>query len=172
MRYQITDNKKKLLIGVVVIIIMAITPFLFYFYKIVPKGVTSWDFLFFTIESNGFKSVQIFSHAFFTKLTFVISFSIWFITCKYWWKWVLLIPLVMFLFQLTGVLNQNIKYIDEYDFWYSLPVTIPVLGFLLWLRKKLNFYTNALDIKDDIDNKITDLQKEELTKLTQEIYDQ
>ncbi|TSE08754.1 hypothetical protein [Aquimarina algiphila] len=162
MRFQITDKKTKLISGVIVIIVLAMTPLLFYLYKIVPKGTTSWQFLTFTMETKGFRSVQIFIHAFFTKFTFVLSFSVWFLTCKHWWKWVLLIPLTMFLFQLTGVVNQNIEYIDEYDFWYSLPVTIPVLVFLIILRNRLKFYNDALDLKEQLDKEILELKKENL----------
>lgn len=160
-KFQITDKNLKLLIGVGIVLIMILTPFLFYLYKIIPASVKTWETPFFTIETNGFNSVQIFIHALFTKLTFVISFSVWFLTCKYWWRWVLLVPLTMFLFQLTGVVNQNISYIDEYDFWYSLPVTIPVIISLVYIRNKMKFYSTGLDLKEQIDQEINSLKKDE-----------
>ena len=149
-----------MLIGVGIAIILILSPFLFYLYRYAPHDSKEWKFLFFTIHSGGFNSVQIFIHALFTKFLYVLLTSIWFLTAKYWWRYAILVPLTMFLFQLSGVINFSIQYIDEYDFWYSLLIVIPVVIFLIWLSGKLRFYTTALDIREQINEELESIQKE------------
>ncbi len=69
-------------------------------------------------------------------------------------------PLTLFLFQLTGVINQNLEYIDNYDFWYSLPVVIPIICFLIYIRNKIKFYTESIDLKEELDTEIEKLNNE------------
>ena len=141
-------------------ILLILSPFLFYLYRLAPQNSEMWETSLFTINSGGFSSVQSFIHALFTKFLFVLLLSIWFLTAKYWWKFAILVPLTMFLFQLSGVLNQKIQYIDEYDFWYSLPIVIPLIALLFWFSRKLRFYTTALDIRAQIDKELDSLKKE------------
>lgn len=143
--------------GIGIILILVSIPYLFYFYKYAPnEGV--WETNYFTISSGGFRTVKGFVHALFTKIIFFISFSIWFLTCRHWWKYAILVPLTLFLFQLSGVLNQQLDYIDEYDFWYSLPIVIPIIILILFLSRKLKFYIEAIDLKDKIEAEIKSLR--------------
>lgn len=155
-----TDRRRRFLIGGSIATILILSPFLFYFYKYAPPDSKEWKWLFFTIQSGGFNSVQLFIHALFSKLLFVILLSIWFLTTSYWWKYAILVPLTMFLFQLSGVINFSIQYIDEYDFWYSLPVVVPIIVFLIWLSKKLNFYSTAMDLREQIDQELESIRKQ------------
>lgn len=159
MKFQRTDRKVKLFFGGSIALLLILSPFLFYLYRLAPQDSNYWKTPLFSISSGGFGSVQSFAHAFFTKLLFIIYFTIWFLTAKDWWKYAILVPLTMFLFQLSGVINYSIQYIDEYDFWYSLPVVMPVIVFLIWLSRKLRFYNKALDIKEQIDKELQAIQK-------------
>lgn len=133
MKFRQTDRKKELLKGVVIILILISTPFLFYIYTFAPFDSKEWDTVFGRIGSGGFDNVKSFLHALFTKITFVILTTIWFLSSKNWWKYAILVPLTMFLFQLSGVVNYQLQFIDEYDFWYSLPFILPILFFLILL---------------------------------------
>ena len=68
-----------------------------------------------------------------------------------------MIPVTLLIFQITGVVNHAVSYIDEFDFWYSLPLVIPVIILLYLLSKKLNAYANALDVKKEIENELEKL---------------
>lgn len=160
MKFPLTVRKKKLYAGVSIIIFLVITPFLFYLYRFAPSDTNVMETKFFIINSGGFKSVQGFTHALFTKLTLVFLVTLWFLTCRHWWKWSLLVPLTLFLFQLTGVINHALEYIDNYDFWYSLPVVIPVICFLVYIKNKIRFYTDSIDLKEELDTEIEKLNHE------------
>jgi len=109
------------------------TPFLFYLYKFAPSEAQEWDTVFGKIHSGGFGNVQAYLHALFTKIVFVLLTGIWFLTSNNWWKYAILIPFTTFLFQLSGVVNYKLQYIDEFDFWYSLPVVLPILFFIVYI---------------------------------------
>ncbi|GGG37178.1 hypothetical protein GCM10011344_42510 [Dokdonia pacifica] len=154
-----TDRKKRLIIGGVIAFLLAITPFLFYLYKYAPDNSKTWETSLFTFESKGFNNAQNYIHALFTKITFVIITALWFITAKHWWRWAILIPLIMFLFQLLGVINYQVSYMDEFDFWYSLPIIMPIVVFLIWISRELNKIIGDLDLKDEIEEELESYTK-------------
>lgn len=160
--FRQTGRRKRLIVGGVIAIILAITPFLFYLYKYAPDNSKTWETALFTFKSNSFDNAQTYIHALFTKITFVIITTLWFITSKDWWKWAILIPLTMFLFQLLGVINYQVKYVDEFDFWYSLPVIMPIIVFLIWISRELNKTIGDLDLKDEIEEELENYTKNNL----------
>lgn len=154
-RFRQTDKKRSIFIGVLLSMVLTATPFLFYIYQFAPADSTQWETSFGTIKASGFNSVQSFLHALFTKATFVLLLGIWFLTARNWWKYAILIPLTMFLFQFIGVLNVELEYIDEYDFWYSLPIIIPILLFLIFISIRLSTKQDiSASLKDEVDHEI------------------
>ncbi len=137
MKFRVTDRNKNIYVGVVISFILIATPFLFYIYKFAPSDSKEWDTIFGTLKSSGFANMQAYMHALFTKVTFVTLTVIWFLTAKNWWKYAILVPLTMFLFQLSGIINYELQYIDEYDFWYSLPFILPIIAFLIYLSYRI-----------------------------------
>jgi len=138
-KYRQTDKRRSsILLGVLLAIILMATPFLFYLYKFAPSDSKVWETPFGTIESGEFKSAQIYLHALVTKLTFIILTATWFLTSRNWWKYAILVPLTMFLFQLSGVINYKISYIDEFDFWYSIPVILPIIFLLIFISYRIS----------------------------------
>ena len=154
-KFRQTDKKHKIRNGVLLTILLITTPFVFYFYKFAPAESDKWETIFGTIDSGGFGSVQSYMHALFTKITFIILTATWFLTSQNWWKYAILVPLTMFLFQLSGVINYKIQYIDEFDFWYSLPVILPILFFLIYISyrigRRIPMHHN---LKDEVDEEI------------------
>jgi len=162
-KFRQTNKKRRILTGVLLSILLVATPFLFYFYKYAPVEATEWETIFGTISSGGFSSVQSYMHALFTKLTFILLTGTWFLTSGNWWKYAILIPLTMFLFQLSGVINYKIQYIDEFDFWYSLPVILPILFFLIYISYRIGKRTSeSKDLKEQVDEEISNIFSDDL----------
>jgi hypothetical protein len=161
-KFHQTDRKKSLLTGVFLSLLIIATPFLFYIYKYAPDA-TEWDTIFGTIRASGFSNVQTYMHAVFTKFTFILLTTIWFLTSKNWWKYAILVPLVMFLFQFIGVLNYELQYIDEVDFWYSLPIILPILIFLIYISYRISKNESySSDLMTEVDDEIKKLKGEDL----------
>ncbi len=154
MRSRRTGRKRQFFIGGVIALLLAITPFIFYLYKFAPDDSKVWETAIFTFESKGFSNVQNFIHALFTKITFIVITTLWFITSKDWWKWAILIPLTMFLFQFLGVINYQISYIDDFDFWYALIIIAPILMFIIWIGYELNKTIGDIDLREEIEEEL------------------
>ncbi len=162
-KYHQTDKKRRIIKGVLLSALLVATPFLFYFYKNAPAEASEWHTWLGTIKSGGFGSVQSYMHALFTKLTFILLTTVWFLTSRNWWKFAILIPLTMFLFQLSGVINYKIQYIDEFDFWYSLPVILPILFFLIYISYRIGKReTPGVDLKEEVDEEINNIFSDNL----------
>jgi hypothetical protein len=143
-------------------LLLIATPFLFYVYKYAPN-TKEWDTIFGTIRANGFIDVNSYMHAVFTKVTFIMLTTIWFLTSNNWWKYAILVPLVMFLFQFLGVLNFELEYIDEFDFWYSLPIILPILFFLIYISFLISKKeSDSPDLMTEVDDEIKKMLSEDL----------
>jgi len=163
-KFRQTDKRKsKILIGVLLSALLVATPFLFYIYKYAPSDSKEWGTIFGTIHSGGFVSVQIYMHALFTKITLVMLTGIWFLTSRNWWKYAILVPFTTFLFQLSGVVNAQLEYIDEFDFWYSLPVVLPILFFIVYISYVISKKKDGEDeLKKAVDQEIKKILSDDL----------
>ncbi|MAT89956.1 MAG: hypothetical protein CMC35_04620 [Flavobacteriaceae bacterium] len=150
--------------GVFLSFLLIATPFLFYIYKYAPTDSKEWNTIVGTINAGNFAHAQSYMHALFTKVTFVLMTGIWFLTSKNWWKYAILVPLTMFLFQLAGVINHKNDYIDEFDFWYSLPIILPILIFLIYISYQIGkrSESNTMDLKDQVDDEISKIFSDKL----------
>tara|TARA_R110002126_G_scaffold110951_2_gene248687 strand:+ start:363 stop:815 length:453 start_codon:yes stop_codon:yes gene_type:complete len=140
--------------GVIIGIFLAITPFIFYAYRLIPETTEQISFFGLTIKAGAYGNINYYAYYFLTKMVFLSCFSIWFVTCRHWWRFVILVPLAMLIFQVVGIVNTSISYIDEFDFWYSLPVVVPVLTILIYVAKRMRFYVVAMDLMDEIDDEL------------------
>lgn len=68
----------------------------------------------------------------------------------------------MFLFQLTGVVNYKIEYIDEFDFWYSLPIILPILVLLIYISYIAGKKSSEDQLKREVDDEIKKLLNDDL----------
>ena len=94
---------KNLFAGSLVVIVIAITPLLFYSYKSFPD-VKIWETSFFTAET-AFRSWFDYTWYLANKIIPLLLLFIWFFTCKHWWHWILLIPIGMYSFQIWGLIR-------------------------------------------------------------------
>ncbi len=162
MKSRLTDRKKDLLKGGVISLILISTPFLFYIYKYAPADQTSWETFIGTFEAGQFSSVQVYFHALFTKVTFVILTGLWFMTSRSWWKYAILVPFTMFLFQLSGVIKFQVKYMDEYDFWDALPFILPIIFFLAFISHRLSKRSSRSTLNDEAEEEIKNMFSDEI----------
>ncbi|MGE5944086.1 MAG: hypothetical protein ACM31G_07085 [Flavobacteriales bacterium] len=149
-----TGRSTQFFCGLVLCVFIISSPYLFYLYRAPQPGAQTWETTFFTINANGFYDVSSYLHAVFTKIALVFLTSISFLKINDWWKWSLLVPLIMFLFQLYGVLNAQWVLFDVYDFWYSLIPTIPIITILVYMAIKIKSKINNLDLLDMVDEEI------------------
>src|SRR5690606_2435185 len=84
-----------LLLGSIIALSIAFSPYLFYLYEIFPDGPV-WENSFFTYESKTYRSVLAAAWTYLGKITPLFLLLIWFLTCKHWWYHAILIPISMY----------------------------------------------------------------------------
>ena len=78
---------------------------------------------------------------------------IWFFTCRHWWYHALLVPIVMFLFQLISALNFDARYTDEFDIIWLLPLMAIIFPSIYLIRarmfNKINDHDKTMEELED-----------------------
>ena len=150
---------KNLFAGSLVVIIIAITPLLFYSYKSFPD-VKIWETSFFTAET-AFRSWFDYTWYLANKIIPLLLLFIWFFTCKHWWHWILLIPIGMYSFQIWGLIQEN-EGVDEIELYYVFPIMMIVVPSVYLIRAKLFNTLRGTDLKafeEELGNNKTLLQQ-------------
>lgn len=145
-------TSSSLVTGSIIALIIAATPYIFYTYKSFPDTQV-WETFLFTYEANWYQKVSTTAWTLMSKMIPLFLLTIWFFTCKHWWYHVILIPMGMFLFQSITVINDDIQYTDETEFWYVLPIMLIIVPFVYLMRVKLFKTINSEDL-DDLEEEI------------------
>ena len=64
-------------------------------------------------DSKYYDNVRIFAWTLMTKILTLIFLSLWFITCKHWWRLVILVPIIIESYKIADILNDDLRYIDD-----------------------------------------------------------
>ncbi len=151
-------NRKEFLKDIGVISLILLTPLLFYVYLLFPES-SKLETPFFTINTKYYEDIQVFIWTFSIKISFILMFSVWYLTCKHWWRICLLIPIIFFLNQLIVVINDELQNADHYEFGISFAISIPIIVVLLVLSKKLKYYSESKSLAEELDLEINQLFK-------------
>ncbi|MDT0294996.1 hypothetical protein ACFQ3R_05630 [Mesonia ostreae] len=152
--HKITSNQSKkrisssLVTGSIIAFVIAATPYIFYLYESFPEDISTWETFFFNYEAKWYGRVYISVWTMMAKFIPLLLLIIWFFTCKHWWYHVILIPMGMFFFQLLSVINDDMQYTDETEFWYVLPIMLVIVPFVYLMRVKLFKSINSQDLDD------------------------
>lgn len=146
------------MIGSVVALLIAITPYLFYSYEYFPNGPIFKTWLF-TYESKYQESVSLAMWIYLGKLIPLSLLVLWFFTCKHWWYHIILIPMAMYVFQLVSLFVEDTAYFDEVEIYWMIPIMLTIVPFVYLIRLKL-FDKHVLGI----DLEAMDMELEALKK--------
>ncbi len=147
-------------LGSLIALIIAISPYLFYLYESFPR-TQKWETVLITFETSKYPTLYHYAWFLFSKFIPLLLLSIWFFTCKHWWYHVILIPLSMYFFQLLSVINDDVKYIDEFEIYYIIPVMMVVVPVVYFIRIKLfDKYIHGIDL-DKIDAELKEYEEKE-----------
>jgi len=141
--------RKRLIIESIAIFFIISSPFIFkahdYFSRDPDATV---NFLGFTIDSNGFKNLNVYMWYLVGKIIPFYLLLIWFFTCKHWWYHILLIPICMYAFQLFEVVVSEDDFIDTENILWLLPVCMVVIPFVYFVRVKLyDKHVHGIDLE-------------------------
>ena len=157
------NRKSILLVNTILALIISFTPFLLYLHMLIPEESVDYDTIFGTIKGGAFNSAQVYVYMLCSKLVPLLLLIFLFISNKHWWSYAILIPIATYLFQFLSVLlNTESTIVDEVEFIYVLPIMVIVLVPLFFIRKNLQMYIAALDLKKEMDEVIATSENKQL----------
>ncbi|MBD3862039.1 hypothetical protein IEG06_01155 [Olleya marilimosa] len=160
---NLTDRKLKSLLtgnrtfilGSIIATCIAATPYIFYFYESVPDKKV-WNTFLFTYDSQFYNSAQAGVWTIIGKLTPLYLLIIWFFTCRHWWYHALLIPIIMYIFQLVNVINEDLKYVDKHQFKYLIFLMAIIIPSIYLVRARIFNRLNTVDKTiQDLEDELT-----------------
>lgn len=128
-------DRKSLFHGGITVIIIALSPFVFYAYDSFPASQV-WETPFGLLET-GFKSWVVFAWYLLGKIVPLGLLLLWFFTCRHWWHWIILVPIAMYAFQIWAVLRESRGAVDELELVYIVPLLFVLVPFVYLIRAKL-----------------------------------
>ncbi|MEM6722162.1 MAG: hypothetical protein AAF611_22735 [Bacteroidota bacterium] len=157
---QATSYKKKLFIDTIIIIFIAVSPFIAYSYLAAPKAEI-WDISFFTITKNGFSNTFVAMWIYVGKLVPLYLMIFWFVTCKHWWYHIILVPITLYGFQFFSALSKGSNLIDENESIWVIIVLMVIAPIVYILRLRLyDRYVLGIDLKK-IDAELDEYERKE-----------
>jgi len=140
-----------LLLGSIIAFSIAFSPYLFYLYEIFPDGPI-WENSFFIYESKYYENVMTAMWTYFGKIMPLFLLLIWFFTCKHWWYHSILVPIIMYAYQLIVTFYQdfylNTYYIDTDGLIYLAPFFIGILIIVYLVRTQIFDRIYGIDLSE------------------------
>ncbi len=155
--FRQTDNRKTIIIGSIIGIFIAISPYLFYLHESVPNNKV-WNTSLFTYQSNFYHDANIAMWVLTGKLLPLIYLVIWFFTNRHWWYHSLLVPITMYIYQLSSFFFDETKLLDEFQLLYMVPIMALIIPSIYLVKARM---FNQLN---DANKTLEELEKEFMIK--------
>ena len=157
----------KLALSSLLLVLLAL---LFAFHWI-PENETSSIVFGIEVGSFGFRDSSTFFFYASNKMVLCVLGLIWFATCRYWWRWAILSPVLFYLYQFWE-LFQSINDIDSTGNLKVLPLALlaAIVVAILWkLIRSISITRDYRQIlKIELDKNLEQFSREEMqNKLTQ-----
>ncbi len=147
LKNQRVIKRKSLFYGVLIVILIAVSPLIALLYKSFPS-VQRWETFFGTYESGYYEAIDVLAWVLFQKLVPLYLLIIWFLTCRHWWYHALIIPIVMYIIQIYTTLGDDFEFIDSNEYYILVPVIVGVLAFSYGIRNKIFDRIYGIDLEN------------------------
>ncbi len=128
---------------------IVVSPFVFNLHEYISDDPTATiNFLGISIDKNGFPNINVYVWFLLGKFVPFYLLLIWFFTCQHWWYHIIIIPLLMYAFQIFEGVFSDDKFIDTENVLWLLPVCMVVIPFVYFIRIKLyDKHVHGIDLE-------------------------
>lgn len=154
MKKQVNDSttraeaRKRFFIETFAVFFVIISPFVFKAHQYLsgdPEATIT--VLGYVIDRNGFADLNTYGWFLLSKIVPFYLLLIWFFTCKHWWYHTILIPVIMYAFQIFEVVYSDGNIVDTKNILWLLPVCMVVVPFVYLIRIRLyDRYVHGIDL--------------------------
>ncbi len=164
-------TKRKIILESIFVLFIAITPFLYKIHTYFPEDPEATvSFLGFTLDDGGFGYVAMYIWFISSKVIPLYLMVIWFMTAKNWWYHIILIPIIMYAFQLFEVLFDSDDYVDTENIWWIIPILMIIIPIVYFIRIRLyDKYVHGIDL-EAMEAELKSLKKKQEEKENRKIH--
>jgi hypothetical protein len=153
-------KKNRKIFEVTSIILLASIPFLYILTRLIPNGPQSYSLGWFYVHDHGFEDLSSFVWYITLKIFLLIPLLIWFISSRTWWRYAILVPIILYTYQLWETLKNESKTIDQFELFKAAPAILFILGLILFLSNRIKYQYKIYDVYLDIIKDINILLEE------------
>jgi hypothetical protein len=150
------------LVDLVVIMLIIITPILFFIYNLIPQNIKVIETYYFALEAGYYETINAIVWQLSLKFLSSTIFILWFLTCKHWWRYFLLISIAFELYKLYSVLNEIFS-TEPLQLANASKFILIIMMLLLLISYKMNYFSFkksfSQELNFEIDNLLIDLSK-------------
>ena len=143
----------------IIVLFLMLSPFIFFSYNFFPNHPNLVVFNY-TIYADYYETIKELFWNIYCSLFLILLFSLWFLTCRYWWRYCILVITLYELKKLANVFySPTINQLEYYLFIIKgVIIYIPIIIFCSYkfrYRNKLKSLDN--DLNYEIENLIVEL---------------
>lgn len=112
----------------------------------IPLGKSELNIWGYTLTGMGFSDVDSLIAYLFLKLFILIPLLFFFLETKRWWRYTLLFPILLAVFQIKTAFNPNLEHLDVYEFLEAAPFLFLVLVLLLFLSNTAYYQSKMKEL--------------------------
>lgn len=135
-------------------------PLVGYAYLLVEPDIKQLTIFNINLGNNHYIDVYTWFWTIGIKVVMFLTLAFWFVSCKHWWRHTILIPLIFTINQLVSIINEELSIFDRNDIFFSLIISMPIILFLFYISRKLNYYSKAKTFDGELDSEINNLMDE------------
>lgn len=136
-----------------IIFILVVNLLIFYLHYLFQE-TARYEIFGYSISSHGFNDFSTFVWFICIKLGLLFPCIVWFFTSSNWWRYAVLSPIILTVYQLWEVLQSTGYEVDEVSLIYSLPAITIIAILLIFISKKIRYSNRIKEIRVDIEFKI------------------
>ncbi|GMN05306.1 hypothetical protein MTsPCn5_06940 [Croceitalea sp. MTPC5] len=129
--YHTTSLSKNVIYALVIVLAF----FIHISNEFIPQTWIEMDLGFMVVGSFGFESTELFLWALGFKLGLLLPLLVWFFMEKKWWKYALLSPILVTVYQHIAIFNTETDSLDDTEIFQALPFLVLIAVILVALSK-------------------------------------
>lgn len=152
------QKKNRYVFEIISCFILLFIPSLYFMEMLIPKGVQTYQLGWLEINDFGFNDVNMFFWYVNLKLCVLLPLMIWFVSCRKWWRYSILVPIILTTSQLWELFQSpSASKLDQFELFKALPAILFIIGLLLLSSYFIKYRYRIFDVYLDITHEINDV---------------
>jgi hypothetical protein len=161
--------RKNFMRDLITISLIILSPFLFFLYNIAPKDERVWKTKWLVLDALEFEDINYMLWCYSELFLTTTILCLWFITCKSWYRYAILVPILIEIYKVDGLISQAPLFFGLDIILQGIPFYVVFILILFLFSKKVGYYNSSKNISSELNKEVTELLTN-LPKINREEY--